>query len=90
MKNALRAVEMRVLDIFEKIGYHRLNVQVHKFLLTFRKFQEANNSPHVANVSSIELEVIFQNLFKVHQLDNDYKMSDILIEQKVRENQALL
>lgn len=41
-------------------------------------------------MSSVELEVIFQNLFKIHQLDNDYKMSDILIEQKVRENQALL
>lgn len=37
-------------------------------------------------MSSVELEVIFQNLFKIHQLDNDYKMSDILIEQKVREN----
>lgn len=59
MKNALRAVEMRVLDIFEKVGFHRLNLQVHKFLLTFRKFQEANNSPHVANVSNVELEVIF-------------------------------
>lgn len=59
MRNALRAVEMRVLDIFEKVGFHRLNVQVHKFLLNFRKFQEANNSPHIANLSNVELEVIF-------------------------------
>lgn len=71
---------MRVLDIFEKIGHYRLNLQMHHFLIQFRKFQEANNSPHIANTNTVDLELVFQNLFKIHQLDNDYKMSDILIE----------
>ena len=38
MKNAVRAVEVKVLNILEKITSYRLNLQMHKFLFLFRRF----------------------------------------------------
>lgn len=38
MANAVRAIETKVFDIFDKITSYRLNLQVRKFLVLFRKF----------------------------------------------------
>lgn len=80
MRKALKAIELKVLDILEKIGAYRINLQVHKFLMFFRKFQDQNVSSHIANMQQLEIDVVFQNLFKFHQLDTEIKLTDILIQ----------
>jgi hypothetical protein len=56
MKNAVRAIEMKVLAILDKICDYRLNLQVYKFLIMFRKFQELNLDPHVSNERALQLQ----------------------------------
>ena len=38
MKNAVRAIELKVLAILDKICDYRLNLQVYKYLIIFRQF----------------------------------------------------
>jgi hypothetical protein len=38
MKNAVRAIEMKILAILDKICDYRLNLQCYKYLILFRKF----------------------------------------------------
>jgi len=55
MKNALKAIELKILMILEKLCSYRLNLQVFKFLKMFRKFQEINLDPHIASEPSLTL-----------------------------------
>lgn len=38
LKNAIRALETKFLNILDKICDYRLNYQLHKILIVFRKF----------------------------------------------------
>ena len=59
MANAVRAIEIKVLEILSKLTSYRLNMQVYQFLLLFREFQEKNLDPHVANEKAFKLEQEF-------------------------------
>mmetsp|Transcript_30174 Transcript_30174/g.46110 ORF Transcript_30174/g.46110 Transcript_30174/m.46110 type:complete len:173 (-) Transcript_30174:6034-6552(-) len=85
MKNAVRAIEVKVLSILDKITSYRLNLQVHKFLFLFRRFQEQNLHPHIGSEKILDLQVQFQNLFNFHQFDTEFKMSDEFMQKKLAE-----
>jgi hypothetical protein len=76
MKNACRAIELKVLRIFEQIGSYRLNFQVLEFLKIFRNFQETNLDPTVNETDRKKLDDQFQSLFRFYQFDKYIKTSD--------------
>lgn len=90
MANAVNAIEGKVLDIFEKLSGFRINLQVQKYLMMFRDFQERNLDPHVA-VKPFNAELLsqFNELFKMHQIDVDIKKTDKYLRLKKAEGQQL-
>lgn len=67
MINAMNTVQCKILDIFEKISGYRLNLQIQKFLMLFREFQETNLDPHIASdLFDSRLVEEFNNLFKFY------------------------
>lgn len=59
LKNAIRALETKFLNILDKICDYRLNYQLQKALVVFRKFQELNLNPNVANADHIDVHCAF-------------------------------
>jgi len=84
MDNAVKAIECKVLDIFDKLTGFRLNLQIQQYLMKFRQFQENNLDPHV-NSSSINVEQEFQDLFQLYRLEVDIKQTDLYLTLKKRE-----
>ena len=66
LKNAIRALETKFLNILNKICDYRLNFQVHKCLTLFRRFEESNLNPTVSSLDQTELQMSFQELFSYH------------------------
>lgn len=101
MVNAVKAIEVKIFDIFDKITSFRLNIQVQKFLCKFRHFQEtqidgvvADNchlddscSEDVQNVD-LDLEADFEELFKIEGYDINLDLTDKwqVLQNKAREH----
>lgn len=85
MENAIVAIEKKILDIFLQLSSYRTNLQVQKFLLNFRKFAENNLDPTAEASQSIDMELEFQNIFKLYQFDIDYRLTDKFLRLKKKE-----
>ena len=83
MQQAIKQIECKVLDIFDKLAQYRLNLQVQKYLIQFRDFQEKNLDPHVDQCEEdFKIEEEYENLFKLHQFDIDIKQTDLFLNLK--------
>lgn len=90
LKNAIRALETKFLNIIDKICDYRLNYQIHKVLMLFKKFQDSNLNPHISSSENLTIQQAFQEIFSYHQLDTGFKLSDIMIYEKILDNDSVL
>ena len=81
IKNAVRSIETKVLNIFDKITCYRLNLQIRQFLVKFRRFQENSLDPDVEQEQQLhDLEQEFEELFKIQQYDIDIKITEMYLK----------